>query len=55
MAGYRSTLSMSKIKVKISEAKFFSFYKTLQAIQPQAVYYRMLQAEYTLRSVSYVK
>ena len=29
MAGCRSTLSISKIKVKISETKFFSFYKTL--------------------------
>ena len=29
MAGCRSTLSMSKIKIKISETKFLSFYKTL--------------------------
>ena len=29
MAGCRSTLSMSKMKVKISETKFPSFYKTL--------------------------
>ena len=29
MAGCRSILSMSKIKVKISETKFHSFYKTL--------------------------
>ena len=29
MAGCRSTLSMSKIKVKISETKYRSFYKTL--------------------------
>ena len=29
LAGCRSTLSMSKIKVKISETKFLSFYKTL--------------------------
>ena len=29
MAGCRSTLSMSKIKVRISETKFCSFYKTL--------------------------
>ena len=29
LAGCRSTLSMLKIKVKISETKFLSFYKTL--------------------------
>ena len=29
LAGCRSALSMSKIKVKISETKFLSFYKTL--------------------------
>ena len=29
-AGCRSTLSMSKIKVRISETKYRSFYKTLQ-------------------------
>ena len=29
MAGCRSTLSMSKIKVKISETMYRSFYKTL--------------------------
>ena len=29
MAGCRSTLAMSKIKVKISETKYCSFYKTL--------------------------
>ena len=29
MAGCRSTLSMSKIEVKISETKYHSFYKTL--------------------------
>ena len=31
LAGCRSTLSMSKIKVKISETNFLSFYKTLDA------------------------
>ena len=29
LAGCRSTLSMSKIKVRISETKYRSFYKTL--------------------------
>ena len=32
LAGCRSTLSMSKIKVKISETKFLSSYKTLEAM-----------------------
>ena len=32
LAGCRSTLSMSKIKVKISETKFLSFYKTLESV-----------------------
>ena len=30
LAGCRSTLSMSKIKVKISETKFLLFYKMLK-------------------------
>ena len=29
MAGYKCTLSLSKIKVRISETKFLSFYKPL--------------------------
>ena len=33
LAGCRSTLSMLKIKVKISETKFLSFYKTLRGTQ----------------------
>ena len=36
LAGCRRTLSMSKIKVKISEAKFLSFYKTL--VTPLLIY-----------------
>ena len=35
LAGCRSTLSMSKIKVKISETKYCSFYKTLGKTQDQ--------------------
>ena len=34
LAGRRSTLSMSKIKVKISETKYRSFYKTLDKTLP---------------------
>ena len=36
LAGCRSALSMSKIKVRISETKFRSFYKTLHLILDQA-------------------
>ena len=32
LAGCRSTLSMSKIKVRISETKYRSFYKTLPSV-----------------------
>ena len=32
LAGCRSTLSMSKIKVKISERKYSSFYKTFVTV-----------------------
>ena len=32
LAGCRSTLSLSKIKVKISDSKFLSFYKTLREL-----------------------
>ena len=33
LAGCRSTLSMSKIKVRISETKYLSFYKSLTTVR----------------------
>ena len=52
LAGCRSTLSMSKTKVKISETKYRSFYKTLFDLKCKTIWFTALYISSDARSLS---